>query len=128
MMQRHHHAPGADPDAPRRLRQHHARERRIREHPAEGMEMPLRNPHRLKAAFIGEARALAEQIEFVPLELRRGAGEEQQAERGPRGRRLAHSVEQEESLAPQLQSLKSTWRKLHFACLKVLSQRLRGLR
>jgi alginate O-acetyltransferase complex protein AlgI len=26
-----------------------------------------------------------------------------------------------------LQSLKSTWRKLHFACLKLLSQRLRGL-
>ena len=96
--------------------------------PPKAWKTPSAISHRLKAAFIGEARALAEQIEFVPLELRRGAGEEQQAERGPRGRRLADSVEQEERLVPQLQSLKSTWRKLHFACLKLLSQRLRGLR
>ena len=129
MMQRHHDAAGADADAAGHLRQDDAGERRIRKNPAESMEMPLGNPDRLEAVVVGEAGALAKQVELVPLELRLLAGEEEQAEGGPLGEAgwLIRS-NKKESLAPQLQSLKSTWRKLHFACLKLLSQRLRGLR
>jgi hypothetical protein len=71
------------------------------------MKVPLGNPHRLEPALVGKAGALSEQIEFVPLELRRRAGEEKQAECGPPGhRRPVHATGEGESSKPKEQSSK----------------------
>ena len=74
IVQREHHAPGPDADAPGNGGDSSAGQRRVRVEAAERMEMPLRRPHRGEPVLVGILRAFEQQAVLAAGRRRRIGG------------------------------------------------------
>ena len=85
VVQRQHHAAGVQPHPAGLRGQRGGEHRGVGEHAAEGVEVPLRQPHRVQPLAVGEARRLEDDVVLLTLLLAGIVAKEVQAEVGAGG-------------------------------------------